>query len=154
MNTALAPLPECLQAQTGTPVLPVDTLRILIGFDDQPAFQRAMRLCVRVFSEFDGGLDVRPVPWNFNYLTLPEWRALAAVDAAAADIVIVAASRVHELPAGVGDWVELCCAAPRSTTGMLVALVGDPADHSPAAERVRTFLREVAEREGFSFLAP
>jgi len=51
------------------------------------------------------------VPWNSSYLTLPEWRALATVDASAADIVIVAASRVDELPAGVGDWVELCLAA-------------------------------------------
>jgi hypothetical protein len=152
--TAPAPVPEVLQTQPGTDVLPVETLRVLIGFDDQPAFQRAMRLCVRVFSEFDGGLDVRPVPWNFSYLSLPEWRALAAVDAAAADIVIVAASRVDELPAGVGDWVELCLAAPRTTTGMLVALVGDPADHQPGPSRVRAFLREVAEREGFSFLAP
>ena len=102
MNTALAPLPECLQAQTGTPVLPVDTLRILIGFDDQPAFQRAMRLCVRVFSEFDGGLDVRPVPWNFNYLTLPEWRALAATHAAAAGLRSVGPLPGGAFPAGVG----------------------------------------------------
>jgi hypothetical protein len=154
MPTLAAPVPEVLQDQPGTDVLPVETLRVLIGFDDQPAFQRAMRLCVRVFSEFDGGLDVRPVPWNFNYLTLPEWRALAAVDAAAADIVIVSASHVDELPAGVGDWVELCLAAPRTTTGMLVALVGEPSDHGAAPSRVRSFLREVAEREGFSFLAP
>ncbi len=148
MPTLAAPVPEVLQEQPGTAVLPVETLQVLIGFDDQPAFQRAMRLCVRVFSEFDGGLDVRPVPWNFSYLTLPEWRALAA------DIVIVAASRVDDLPSGMEDWVELCLATPRTTTGMLVALVGDPADHGAGPTRVRTFLREVAEREGFSFLAP
>lgn len=147
-------VPECLQPQPGTDVLPPETLRVLIGFDDQAAFQRAMRLCVRVFSEFDGGLDVRPVPWSFNYLSLPEWRTLARADASKADILIIAVSRVDELPAAVGDWVELCCAAPRTASAMLVALVGDPADTRPGPTRVRSYLRSIAEREGLSFLAP
>ncbi|MBM3865132.1 MAG: hypothetical protein FJ381_04430 [Verrucomicrobia bacterium] len=44
-------------------------------------------------------------------------------------------------------------AAPRSAPGMLRALLGDPADHQSGPTRL-SFLREVAECEGFSFPAP
>ena len=85
------------------PVADPGYLKVVVAFDDQAAYRRALKLCVRVCSELEEGLRVQPLPWTPDYLGRADWPPLSPRQAAEADIVVVAASEPEEVPAVVLD---------------------------------------------------
>lgn len=148
------PPADPVSAQAGRPD-PGDAnlLKVVVAFDDQAAYRRALRLCVRVCSELEEGLQVQPLPWTPDYLGRSDWPPLEPREAAGADIVVVAATEPEEIPAVVLAWVEQCCGLPRRTAGLLVALLGVDGEDG-AGSTAGEDLRAIAARTRFSFLAP
>lgn len=135
------------------PVADPGYLKVVVAFDDQAAYRRALKLCVRVCSELEEGLRVQPLPWTPDYLGRSDWPPLSPRQAAEADIVVVAASEPEEVPAVVLSWVEQCCAQPRTAAGLLVALLGDSGDDD-SNSFLAEGLRAIAARTHFAYLAP
>ncbi len=129
-------------------------LKVLIAYDDLAAYQRAVQLLVRGFWERKDRREVRPVPWRFDNLDAPDWRARASIDAALARIMIVSASHVDTMPASVRTWLQACCAAKRNSSALLVALLGAPGDNPKPHQPLLDFFRRVATDGGLTFLAP
>jgi len=135
------------------PVADPGYLKVVVAFDDQAAYRRALKLRVRVCSELEEGLRVQPLPWTPDYLGRSDWPPLSPRQAAEADIVVVAASEPEEVPAVVLAWVEQCCAQPRTAAGLLVALLGDSGDDD-SNSFLAEGLRAIATRTHFAYLAP
>lgn len=132
----------------------VDSLRVLIAFDDLPAYKRAVRLLVRVAQQLGDGHDLRPLPWQFDVLESARWHALALCQAGDAEIMVVSTSRVGALPQTAREWLQACCAAKRESAALLVALLGAPDGDGEHAGPDTDFMRGLAEGAGWGFLSP
>lgn len=88
--------------------------------------------------------------WKFDVLAVPKLREMAAKDAAAADIIIVAAHGASELSEEVKKWIEMWLAEK----GNAIALVALFDCLSAAQENpIRDYLADVARRGHMEFFA-
>ena len=93
--------------------------------------------------------------WTFGVLASASLRQLAASEAAAADIVIIATREGPGLPDSVKDWISLWLATgeyhhrPRA----LVALLEPSEKQNGSSRGVRAELKALAEADGVDFFA-
>lgn len=93
--------------------------------------------------------------WTFGVLASASLRQLAASEAAAADIVIIATREGPALPESVKDWISLWLATgeyhhrPRA----LVALLEPGEKQNGSSRGVRAELKGLAEADGVDFFA-
>ena len=82
--------------------------------------------------------------WLVNELRLPQLRAIAANEAAAADVVIVAIHHAQNLPVEIKEWIDLWIGQKRRHPIVLIALL-DPA-YSGDSGCLRSCLKEASTR--------
>jgi hypothetical protein len=129
------------------------SFRILIAYETLSSGLRARemseRLAARLQSEFEMSSDV----WKFELLSHPQLRAQAASEAAAADMIIMAARRATELPAHVKHWIESWIPQRRGGAAALVALLDEPeeGEGSGASAPLGAYLQRVAEAGHLDF---
>jgi hypothetical protein len=87
--------------------------------------------------------------WKFDVLGVPKLKQIAAKDAAAADVIIISAHGVNDLPPEVKAWIELW----RKEKTRAMALVGLFDAAECASNPVRSYLENVAQRSGLEFFA-
>lgn len=88
--------------------------------------------------------------WKFDVLGIPKLREMAAKDAAAADIVILACKGSNRLPIEVKAWIELWLAEKNNSIA-LVALFEAPEGNLEQLEATREYLSSVAKRGQMEF---
>lgn len=81
--------------------------------------------------------------WKFEILSLPALRNISAMEAAAADLVVLSAHGFDRLPGFVLDWVELWLSWRAASPAAIVALVDD--NNSPSVEN---YLDRCAREKG------
>lgn len=96
------------------PVADPGYLKVVVAFDDQAAYRRALKWCVRVRSELEEGLRVQPLPWTPDYLGRSDWPPISPRQAAEADI---APEHLRELPVGRDLALRAPRASPRRAAG-------------------------------------
>ena len=93
--------------------------------------------------------------WTFGVLASASLRQLAASEAAAADMVIIAAREGPGLPEGVKEWISLWLATgeyhPRRRA--MVALLEPDKKQSGASRGVLSELKHLAEADDVDFFA-
>ena len=105
--------------------LPVK-LRVAIAYSDRAAGRRAMNLLTRIRQHEPNGVHFRPTLWRVDLLEDPDWREKALADAVAADLLILATSASHSLPACVDRWMSEVLSQRRgSSTAILVTFGAD-----------------------------
>jgi len=75
-----------------------EACRVLIAYEDVVSRDSALRLCDRVFQEFQDDLDFEADWWAFKYLEAPELGEKAAGAAANSDLLIVSADGRGDFP--------------------------------------------------------
>jgi hypothetical protein len=91
--------------------------------------------------------------WNFEVLGITALRKLAATEAAAADMIVIAAREAPELSPVVVDWVSQWLALRECHPQALVALLDSSKAGQPATRGVQAQLEKTAVLGGLDFFA-
>ena len=89
--------------------------------------------------------------WLLTELRTAPLRAIAAGEAAAADLVIVSVHHAEVLPEEVTSWIEAWTKQKGSRPAVLLALFDSP--HLGTSGSLQVYLREVARRGNMEFFA-
>lgn len=91
--------------------------------------------------------------WNFEVLPITALRKMAATEAAAADLVIIAGQNSQELPESVIDWVSQWLTVRDYRCRALMALVDSDRASTQGSRDVLALLRQVATLGQMDFFA-
>ena len=127
-------------------------LYVMIAYEDQAAYRRALRMLVNTLAGQEDAADVRPLPWHFEETAFLQWRQHALADATRAAIFVVSTSSDDVLPGNVTEWLTECFARRRDVSTAVIALCQPRKDQALAESPVRRFLRHAAEVAGLDFL--
>jgi hypothetical protein len=122
------------------------THRIIVvaADEDTPTAARVTEFCRELTWELGGGWEIIKQAWLVNLLRRPQLRAIAAEDAAAADLVVLSFHDNHDLPEEVKAWIEQWVQYPRHRPLALLTLFDttQPTGHNA----LHQYLEMVARR--------
>jgi hypothetical protein len=125
---------------------------MVILYDTQSALSRATGICERIMTRFWQDLDIEMAHWPLDSLAEAEHGEAAASKAAAADILVVAASGTGKFPEAFASWTERWLARRNQHEGALVGLF-DPGTGSKGESASRDIqLHQLALRAGMDYL--
>jgi hypothetical protein len=138
----------------GYQLLEDTNLRVVIAYDDLPAYRQALRALVSLIpNRYCGGVDVSPRLWRFDDLAEPGLKALAVEDGASAAVVVVSMSAEGPLPTPVQAWLPACLGQRRDPVSAVVVLVGDPGGSAAPESQRHQFVRQMARMADWEFVA-
>lgn len=112
---------------------------------------RVHEFCLNLGRHLGTQCEVIKQLWLLTELRLPQLRAVAAGEAATADLVIVSVHHAAALPPEVKDWIELWLEhKPRRSVALLALF--DPLYRGDSS-LMKAYLAEVARRGKLQFLA-
>jgi hypothetical protein len=89
--------------------------------------------------------------WPLTQLRTPNLRAIAAGEAAAADLVVISVHHAETLPGEMKSWIDLWVKRKRTRPTVLSALFDSL--HVGSSSSIQTFLQGVARKGNMEFLA-
>jgi hypothetical protein len=137
------------------PIEPTRDLVAIVLCEDPMTAPRACALLRRVGHQARTEGRLIYTWWTFGVLASAALRQLAAIEAAAADMVVIAAREGPKLPEPVKDWISLWLATgeyhPRRRA--LVALLEPNKEQTGASGGVLAQLKHLAEADSVDFFA-
>lgn len=132
---------------------PGDDLKVVVACESSKNAETACALLARLAhnNEAEGRLIYSW--WNFEVLAIGSLRKLAAGEAAAADMIIIAAQDGPKLPEEIIDWMSLWLATGEQRCRALVALLDSAAPKAGVAAGIGSQLKKVAELGLMDFFA-
>ena len=121
-------------------------LNVVIAYEDLETGKRAMKTYEYMVQQLGDQCLFANQMWKFDVLAVPKLKEFAAKDAAAAEIIIIAAHEGRELPVEVKSWIEMWLGY-KTEAGALVGLFDGESENTPA----RNYLAEVARRAKIEF---
>ncbi|HOX57051.1 MAG TPA: hypothetical protein P5205_00295 [Candidatus Paceibacterota bacterium] len=119
--------------------------------EDSATGARAEDFCTTLIRCLGRDCPVTKEMWLLTELRTTQLRAIAAKDAAAADLVIVSVHHAETLPAEVKKWIDLWLKQRSKRPAVLLALF-DPL-YLGTSSSIQAYLRDVAKRGDMEFLA-
>jgi hypothetical protein len=89
--------------------------------------------------------------WSFELLQVPRLCKASAVEAAEADMILVAANEQPKLPSAVDGWIELWRSHIKRRPITLVGIVAQPRNGGDTPSQVLGWLEAIATREKMGF---
>src|SRR5205809_7450529 len=83
-----------------------NSLTAVAAYEDAGTDARVNEFCRNLKCQLGSGCEVTKQMWLLNELRIPQLRAIAAGEAAAADLVIISVHHSDGLPVEVKDWIE------------------------------------------------
>ncbi|HLX70077.1 MAG TPA: hypothetical protein VKV04_10670 [Verrucomicrobiae bacterium] len=123
-----------------------NALNVVIAYEDLETGKRAMKTYDYLVEHLGDQCLFTNQMWKFDVLAVPKLRDIAAKDAVAADIIIVAAHEGNELPAEVKAWIQQWLSF-NTRASALVGLFGAESVDTP----VRDYLASIAKRAKIEF---
>jgi hypothetical protein len=111
---------------------------------------RAEEFCQTLAKCLDRNCEIAKELWPVTELRTPKLRAIAAGEAAAADLVIISVHHAEALPAEVKSWMDLWLKHKGRRTTVLAALF-DPL-YLGSSSSMQAYLQGVAGKEHLEFL--
>ena len=118
--------------------------------EDSSSSARTDEFCRGLIRELSGNCRVVRETWFFNQLRVPELRAIAAGEAASAQLIIISVHHSEALPEGVKGWIDQWLGMRNNHSSVLLALI-DPV-YRGFSGPMEGYLRQVAKRGGMEFL--
>jgi hypothetical protein len=106
------------------PAPPVIGFKAFIAYADLAAARQAMSTINEVLVASGHAYRLEPMLWRFDQVVAAKWREPALVDAARAEVVVLARSAPGGLPAEIEQWVTDFLARKEKGRTTLVALLG------------------------------
>lgn len=126
-------------------------LKILIAYENLDAGVRAKKISERVAAQLNSKFNFQNNLYKFDFLSHPQLREEATLEAATADVVIISAHEAGDLPYHVKNWMEEWVPCRRKSQSALVALLGKDDDDQWKSAVTREFLQQMAERAQMDF---
>ncbi|MBI4664329.1 MAG: hypothetical protein HY735_36495 [Verrucomicrobia bacterium] len=149
----MAPVPKPARTNESA-VEPSRTLRILVAYDGFESGLRALQLYQRMSRNFDHEFFFDVDFWRFEILIRPSFGEEAALQAAQADIVIIAVDGTCSLPFEVQIWIEKWVRKKTGQQSAFVYLPANPCQGTQGSTYLRAYLRGVAVRGNMDFISP
>jgi hypothetical protein len=127
-----------------------EQLALMATFEDSTTCTRVKEFCQGLMRDLGERCKVIQHVWVFSTFRMAELQAIAADEAAVADLVVIAARQTHGLPEEVKSWIEKWLQRKGERQTVLVALLQRPYDGVPGP--VWVYLQEVAKRGGLELL--
>lgn len=125
---------------------------IAIIYEDFTAGVAAREFSDKLEGELQPEFGVRRDVWSFDILHEPESRLRAAADAAAAEIVIIAARRTESrLPRHIREWIESWSPLKHGTSSALIGLIEIDFEEDGKAANLQWHLSAIAEDAEMDF---
>ena len=121
-------------------------LNVVIAYEDLETGKRAMKTYDYLVEHLGDQCLFANQMWKFDVLSVSKLREIAAKDAAAADIIMIAAHEGNQLPREVKAWIEQWLSY-KTHASALVGLFGTESVDNP----VRDYLAGVAKRANIEF---
>ena len=118
--------------------------------EDSATGARAEEFCQTLVRSLRGTHAINKEMWLLTELRTSPMRAVAAREAAAADLVIISVHHAETLPDEITTWIELWLKQRGSRPAVLLALF-DPL-YLGSSGSIQLYLREVARRGNMEFL--
>ena len=118
--------------------------------EDSATEARVDEFCHGLGKQLGQGCELTRRIWLLSELRLPQLRAIAASEAASADLVIVSVHHGEDLPPELRSWIDLWLPHKRKQHSLLLALF-DPIS-SGVSTTLRARLEEVAHKAHMEFL--
>ena len=118
--------------------------------EDPATGARADDFCQTLARSLGRNCEISKELWPLTELRTPKLRAIAAGEAAAADLVIISVHHAETLPGEVKSWIDLWLKQKGSRPTVLSALF-DPL-YLGSSSSIQTFLQGVARKGGMEFL--
>jgi hypothetical protein len=119
--------------------------------EDSATGTRVDDFCATLARCLGANCEIAKELWPLTELRTPKLRAIAAGEAAAADLVVISVHHAETLPGEVKSWIDLWLKQKRARPMVLSALF-DPL-HAGSSSSIQTFLQGVARRANMEFLA-
>lgn len=126
-------------------------LVVVAAFEDFSTGARVKEFCHNLVRDSHGQADVVEHLWLVNLLRLPQLRAIAAEDAASADVIVLSFHEAQALPDEVTSWIEMWLRLKGERQTALVALLDLVLGRDRSA--LQEHLRGVATQAGMEFFA-
>ncbi len=110
---------------------------------------RVSELCRSLAANLNSPLPIIKQMWLINLLRSPQLRAVAAHEAATADLIIVAFHDSESFPIELQHWAELWLQDKNDRPIALLGLLSEPG--GGARGRLEVYLEDVARRGGMGF---
>jgi hypothetical protein len=125
-------------------------IAMLGAYEDAPTGARVHEFLQSFSRSLGQNCTVSKELWLFNELCMPQLRAIAAKEAALADLVILSVHPAESLPSQVKDWIEQWLQSKGRRCAVLLALFDAP--HHGDSTSMQTYLKAVAERAQIDLL--
>jgi hypothetical protein len=119
--------------------------------EDSATGARADEFCQTLAKCLSRNCVIAKEMWLLTELRTAQLRAIAAREAAAADLIVISVHHAETLPDEVQSWIELWLKQKGSRHPVLLALF-DPL-YLGTSSSIQTYLRDVAKRGNMEFLA-
>lgn len=123
---------------------------VVIAYEDFETGQNARKTYDFLVEHLGNEFCLNNQMWKFDVLAMPKLREIAANDAAAADLILVALRGNNELPAEVREWMELWL---RQGTRAIAVVALFEVPGQPVGNLIRDYLADVARRAKVEFFS-
>ena len=118
--------------------------------EDSSTSTRADEFCRSLSRDLAPSCTIAKELWLFNQLCVPGLRAIAAGEAALAQLIIISVHHAESLPEAVKRWIDLWLGQRNGHNNVLLALF-DPV-YQGVSNSMRGYLQEVAKRGNMELL--
>jgi hypothetical protein len=129
----------------------IKRLATVAAYEDSRTDARVNDFCRNLQFYLGEGCLLTKQLWLVNELRMPQLRAIAATEAAAADLVILAIHHTQTLPAEVRQWIDLWINEKRRRPVIVLALL-DPSYRGDSA-CLKDYLSDASARGKVEFLS-
>ena len=126
-------------------------LTVSAVYEDSATGARTDEFCQALIRSLGRNCELSKELWLLTELRTAQLRAIAAREAARADLVIISIHHAEVLPDEVKSWIDLWLKQKSSRSAVLLALF-DPL-HVGTSSSLQACLRDVAKRGKMEFLA-
>jgi hypothetical protein len=125
---------------------------VAVIYEDNPAREWGVGFCDQLVGRFWDRCEFNVGWWSLDMLKDAATAREAAANAAAADIIVVAAAPEGDFPLHAKNWLDLWLDQRGQREGMLVSLTGAQESARVLEGRREAFLRNVAHRAAMDYL--
>ena len=118
--------------------------------EDSSTNARTDEFCRGLSRDLGQNCEIAKETWLFGQLCVPGLRAIAAGEAALAQLIIISVHHAETLPDAVKSWIDLWLGR-RNNHGIVLLALFDPV-HQGVSSSMKVYLQEVAKRGDMELL--